>query len=183
MLRHHVAPSIVSTPRPGVGPGARLEIEVTPCSPQARRTKWPPDRDGKLSGDGKPLGDMATEGQLASRSSIMNASRPPGTRRGPAHGRPGRTWQGGRPGHSGGSGNASSMQARPASGSLRLHARESVGAMVNGHQPPPPEPPELDDEYRCLARSLVPEGVTAHQRPPESMRRLPLTWPAAVSPM
>ncbi len=43
---------------PGVGLGAKLEIELTPHPPQARGSTRLPHRDENLSGDEKPLGGL-----------------------------------------------------------------------------------------------------------------------------
>lgn len=60
--------------------------------------------------------------------------------------------------------------------------KKPLGVPIHlGHQPPPLLL-ELDDDGVGLRRSLLPEGVTAHQRPPEAFTPLPLIWPAAVSP-
>ena len=59
----------------------------------------------------------------------------------------------------------------------------AAAALTEGHQPPPepplPEPllpelpPEPDDFF--FAPSVLPDGVAAHQRPPETLMSLPLT--------
>lgn len=62
----------------------------------------------------------------------------------------------------------------------------TTARLAEGHQPPPPLPPllvELDDEGAAFDLRSLPAGVTAHQRPPEALRPLPLNWPVAVSPV
>ncbi len=54
--------------------------------------------------------------------------------------------------------------------------------LAEGHQPPPELDDDDDDDGVELDLRSEPDGVTAHQRPPEALRSLPLIWPGAVSP-
>lgn len=73
------------------------------------------------------------------------------------------------------------LRAEQSRGSQQRTCRRTSAALLAGHQPPP-EPPELPlpelplpepDDF--FAPSVLPDGVAAHQRPPEVLRSLPLT--------
>jgi len=71
----------------------------------------------------------------------------------------------------------------PAEGSAACCLRTSV-ALAEGHQPLPELGDELDDDDGLVVEldpRSEPDGVTAHQRPPEALRSLPVTWPGDVS--
>jgi hypothetical protein len=62
----------------------------------------------------------------------------------------------------------------------------TTARLAEGHQPPPLPLLlllELEGAGFELDLRALPDGVAAHQRPPEALRSLPLNWPAAVSPV